>query len=136
LDKLGHMKDSGNVPVKKPEMNVPREWQRITLKWILKKWGVRYGLGSNGSGYRRVTGSCLHVNESSGSIKDAKFLDQLSDYECLKKTILHQAGSVFRRCYWISCLDRTLVRHGLQQLHSSRFRNERTVGLVCLSTFH
>jgi hypothetical protein len=25
LDKLGHMKDSGNVPVKKPEMNVPRE---------------------------------------------------------------------------------------------------------------
>jgi hypothetical protein len=33
------------------------------------------GLGSSGSGYGPVTGSCEHGNEPSGSITDGKILD-------------------------------------------------------------
>jgi len=32
-----------------------------------------------------VTGPCEHANESSGSIKCREFLDQLSDYQLVKK---------------------------------------------------
>jgi len=40
-----------------------------------------YGLDSYGS----ETGSCEHGNEPSGSIKSGEFLDQLNDYQLLKK---------------------------------------------------
>jgi hypothetical protein len=53
----------------------------IRLKWILRRWE----LDSTGPGYGLILGSCKHDNESSSSIKDSKFLDQLGDFSFLKK---------------------------------------------------
>jgi hypothetical protein len=43
------------------------------------------GLDASGSGQGPVAGCCKHDNESSASIRGGKFLDQLSDYQLLKK---------------------------------------------------
>jgi hypothetical protein len=51
---------------------------RIILKLILKKYGVRCGLDSSGSGLGPV-GRLEHSNEPQGSVKDLEFLDQLSN---------------------------------------------------------
>ena len=55
---------------------------RIILKSI--KVGGR-GLDSSGSGQVQVASSCKHGNNLSGFIKGRKFLDQLRNYQLLKK---------------------------------------------------
>jgi len=40
---------------------------------------------TSGSRHSAVTGFSEHGNETSGSIKEGDFLDQLSDYQLLKK---------------------------------------------------
>jgi hypothetical protein len=45
-------------------------------------------LDSYGSGYGLVVGSCEHGNELSGSKVGGEFLDQLTNYYLLKKTVL------------------------------------------------
>jgi hypothetical protein len=47
--------------------------------------GHACGSKSSGSIYGPVAGSCEHGSGHSVSIKGAKFLDQLSDYELLKE---------------------------------------------------
>jgi hypothetical protein len=47
---------------------------KIISELILRKWVGRCGLGSSGSGYGRVAGSCGHGNETSGSIQAGNFL--------------------------------------------------------------
>jgi hypothetical protein len=57
---------------------------RVILKQILQNecHGVVW---VQPTGCSPVTGSCEHVNEHSCSIKVGKFLEQLSDYQLLKK---------------------------------------------------
>jgi hypothetical protein len=50
---------------------------------------VGCGLDSPGPGLGPVAGSCEHDNETSGSIKGGEFLDQLSDYQFLKRILLY-----------------------------------------------
>jgi hypothetical protein len=47
------------------------------------------GLVSSGSIQCTVAVPCGHGNEHSNSVKGEKFLDQLSDYNPLKKILLH-----------------------------------------------
>jgi hypothetical protein len=42
-------------------------------------------LDSSGSGHVLLAITCGHGSEPSGSIKDREFLDQLSNYQLLKK---------------------------------------------------
>jgi hypothetical protein len=44
-----------------------------------------FGLDSTGSGYGPAAGSCRGGNERSGSIRTREFVDQLSDYQVIKK---------------------------------------------------
>jgi hypothetical protein len=53
-------------------------------------------LDSAGSGKKPWLGSCEYGNESSGSMKRNEFLDQLSDYQFLKKD-------------WLSSMDLAVV---------------------------
>jgi hypothetical protein len=43
---------------------------------------------SAGSLYGPVVGSCEHGNEPSGSMKGGEFLDQINDYQFLKKELV------------------------------------------------
>jgi len=56
------------------------------LERILGKWeGGSCGLGSTGSGYELVSGSCENGIEISDSLKDGQCIDSLSDSQLLKK---------------------------------------------------
>jgi hypothetical protein len=44
------------------------------------------------SGQEAVESCCEHENGHLDSIKDGKFLDYLSDYQLLKKALLHRSG--------------------------------------------
>jgi hypothetical protein len=68
--------------------------EMIILKWILKEWGERtWTLASSVSRQGPWVGSCEHSNEPFDSIKEEKYLDQLSDYH-ISRTLLQVVTSL------------------------------------------
>jgi hypothetical protein len=56
---------------------------RVILKWIIQKSGARLSVDSTCPGEGSVAGCGKHGNETSDSIEDDVFIDQLSNYQPL-----------------------------------------------------
>jgi hypothetical protein len=44
-----------------------------------------HGVNTGGSGYGPMVGCCEHGNKPLGSIQDGEFLDEMSDFQLLRK---------------------------------------------------
>jgi hypothetical protein len=57
------------------------------------------GLDASVSGWDQIAGCCEHGNETLGSLEGGKFLEQLSDYQLLKKDATSRCQSVKNNTY-------------------------------------
>jgi hypothetical protein len=84
--KLRRMRWTGNVACMEMLVGTPerkRQLGRARRRWeedIRMLRVGKYGLDEFGSVQSSVAGSSEHGNEPSSSVKDRKFLDQVSDY--------------------------------------------------------